>query len=111
MRFTTVLVHGKYFWWGKGWGYKPRINTDNFYYKMQWNAKRRRNLEIVEQTLPENVTPIDPNVYVKNRFNLDVNEPPRPFILPWPYSKRPVKGMIGINLKIHLLMTVLCRYQ
>ncbi|KAH9401338.1 39S ribosomal protein L37, mitochondrial [Tyrophagus putrescentiae] len=91
MRLTIPLHHAKTFWWGKGWGNKPRKNTDNFYYRRQWNSKRRRTLDVIEQTLPPGATPIDPNVYVRTEFNKEFADRPE-FILPWPYSKRPVKG-------------------
>ena len=92
MRLTSSLQHAKKFFWGKGWGPKERINTDAFYYRMQWNAKRRRPLEVIEQTLPEGVTPIDPNAYLKKDFVDELRAPTKPFVLPWPYSFRPVKG-------------------
>ncbi|KAF7487592.1 hypothetical protein SSS_07189 [Sarcoptes scabiei] len=91
MKLTNALNHAKRFWWGKGWGPKPRINTDNFYYRMIWKAKRRRPLEIIKQTLPEGCQPIDPNLYVKNAINTEFYVQ-KPFILPWPYSKRPIKN-------------------
>ncbi|KAH9398676.1 hypothetical protein TYRP_018484 [Tyrophagus putrescentiae] len=56
-----------------------------------WNSKRRRTLDVIEQTLPPGATPIDPNVYVRTEFNKEFADRPE-FILPWPYSKRPVKG-------------------
>lgn len=91
MRLTIPLQHAKKFWWGKGWGNKPRKNTDSYYYKRQWNSKRRRTLDVIEQTLPPGATPVDPNVFVKAEFNKEFGER-SDFILPWPYSKRPVKG-------------------
>ena len=91
MKFTNPLNHAKYFWWGKGWGTKPRKNTDQFYYKMQWKAKAKRPLEVIEQTLPEGVKPIDPNVYVRQEMNREFHDKSK-FELPWPYSYRPIKG-------------------
>nr|XP_027198863.1 uncharacterized protein LOC113793096 [Dermatophagoides pteronyssinus] len=91
MKLTNQLNHAKYFWWGKGWGTKPRINTDNFYYKMQWKAKAKRPLEVIEQTLPENIKPIDPNIYVRQEINREFHIDHK-FKLPWPYSHRPIKG-------------------
>ena len=94
MKLTNVLQHGKQFWWGKGWGPKPRANTDHYYWRQQWGAQRRRKLEIVSQVLPEGVVPEDPNIFVKNSY-LDSfpKTLPDKFDLPWPYSKRPVKGL------------------
>ena len=91
MKITATLHHGNRFWWGKGWGLKPRKNTDNFYWKMQWNAKRQRQVETIPQILPENVTPVNPNLYVKQCFDEERNERLK-FVIPWPYANRPVKG-------------------
>ena len=96
MKITKPLQHGKYFWWGKGWGKKPPKNNDAYLYRRQLEIKRKRSLEVVEQTLPEGAVPLDPNKYLKEDFqnkNID-------FILPWPYSKRPIKGILfGIYLE------------
>ena len=94
MKLTTTLHHAKTFWWGKGFGPKPRTNTDNFYWNQQWKAKRRRQVEIIEQKLPEGVTPVDANVFVKECLsqefgNLKISDPQ----LPWPASERPLKGL------------------
>lgn len=100
MKLTIPLQHAKKFWWGKGWGNKPRINTDNYYYNRQWSSLRRRTLEVIEQTLPPGVTPVDPNAFVKTEFNREFRNEIKDFVLPWPYSQRPVKGkhLFNINL-------------
>ena len=93
MKLTGTLQHAKYFWWGKGWGSKPRQNTDSHNFRVQWNSKRRRQVEVISQKLPEGVQPIDPNVYVAETIKEQYSHAPKEFILPWPYSKRPVKGL------------------
>lgn len=92
MRPTIPLNHAKYFWWGKGFGNKPGKNTDSYYYKLQWKTKSKRLLDVVEQTLPEGVVPIDANDYVKKALHSELGQFQN-FKLPWPYSPRPIKGI------------------
>ena len=92
MRLTNVLQHGKRFWWGKGWGNKPRKDKDPYLFSKQWKKGHQRPLEVIEQKLPEGVTPVEPNSYLKKELFKEMYGEQKPFVLPWPYSKRPVKG-------------------
>lgn len=92
MRLTRPLQHMKRFWWGKGWGHRPIKDNDAFLFREQWKAKSKVKLQVVQQTLPEGVVPIDPNKFVKEEMNKEY-ETVQDFTLPWPYSKRPIKGL------------------